>query len=247
MGMVVLRAFAATAEGSEAAAPCLFVIGDSTAAAYPAERYPLTGWAQVLPRYFDPALLRVADRARSGRSSKSFIEEGAWAAVLAEVKAGDYVLIQFGHNDSKAQDPKRYTEPRGTYLDFLRQYIDDTRAKGATPLLATSINRNTWTEGVFQDSNGDYPPAMRELAKESGVPLIDLHQRTRELIEKLGPVEAAGLFMNLDAGVWPRYPEGKEDNTHLQEKGAHAVAKLFVEEVRRIELSFAHAVLGPAS
>lgn len=245
--LLLASVMAAGITAAEKPTPTMFIIGDSTAAAYPAERAPLTGWAQVLPQYFDAALLRVEDRARSGRSSKSFLEEGAWAAVLEEVQAGDYVLIQFGHNDSKVEDPKRHTDPRGSYLKYLRRYIDETRAKGATPLLVTPINRNTWTEGAFRDTHGDYPPAMRELAEEVEVPLVDMHRLTREFLERVGPAEAAGLFMNLAPGQWPHYAAGQEDNTHLQEKGAHAIAKLFVAEVRRMGLPFAHAVLLPAN
>jgi lysophospholipase L1-like esterase len=217
--------------------PTIYVIGDSTSAPYPPERHPLHGWAQVLQEYFDPARLRVDDRAKGGRSSKSFYDEGSWAPIREALRPGDWVFIQFAHNDQKEDDPNRFTDPATTFPEHLRRYVDETRAAGAQPVLLTPINRNRWaSKRVMEDTHGDYPDATRKLAKEMGVPLIDLHKLTRKRFTRLGPERSAKLFLNLAPGEHPNYPEGKEDNTHLQENGAHEVCALAIKGIKRLPL-----------
>ncbi|GMV95183.1 MAG: hypothetical protein AMXMBFR82_49610 [Candidatus Hydrogenedentota bacterium] len=207
--------------------PRLYVIGDSTAASYPDDRHPLTGWAQVLQDYFDPACIVVDNRARSGRSSKSFLEEGAWTPIREALNPGDYVFIQFGHNDQKQEDSARYTDPATTYRAFLQQYVQETRDAGAIPVLLTSINRNGWNEsGEFVDSMSAYPDAVRVLARDLETPLIDLHRLTRERFEAIGPERTRDLFLYLEKGESPNYPDGKVDGTHLCTKGAHEISGL---------------------
>ncbi|MBI5091881.1 MAG: rhamnogalacturonan acetylesterase [Candidatus Hydrogenedentes bacterium] len=219
----------------------LYVIGDSTAASYTPDRAPLTGWAQDLQEYFDATKLIVEDKARSGRSSKSFIEEGAWDSVRDGLKKGDYVFIQFGHNDATKADPKRFTEPETTYREFMKRYVDDARAKGAIPVLVTSINRNQWADDsrTLKEGLGEYPAVTRKLAEDMRVTLIDLEMKTRELFQSLGPEKVKGLFLYLKKGESPNYPEGKEDSTHLREAGAREVAKLAVAEIRKQNLPIA--------
>ena len=250
--LLCLAMLAAPIAGAEkalrSAPPRLYVVGDSTAAAYPASRHPLTGWAQVLQVYFDAEKLVVVDKAISGRSSKSFRDEGAWAKVQARLKAGDYVMIQFGHNDSKKSDPRRYTEPATSYRRHLKLYVDEARAKGVVPILLTPVHRNSWAEdGRFRDTHGEYPAVVRRLAEEFGIPLIDLHTLTRALFERLGPGKTKRLFMNLNAKVWPNYLEGYSDNTHFQEQGAHAICRLLVSELLLMGLPLRDALLPPAS
>jgi lysophospholipase L1-like esterase len=217
---------------ADGARPTLYVIGDSTAAAYPQERYPLFGWAQVLPYYFDTGRIAIQDRAISGRSSKSFWDEGAWTPIREALQPGDFVFIQFGHNDEKSEDPRRYTDPATTYREFLARYIDDARAAGANPILLTPIHRNGWTTpNHLKDSHGAYPDAVRALARERAVPLIDLHARTGRLFERLGQDRTTQLFINLPAGLYPNYPEGKPDNTHLKETGAYAISALAIDGI----------------
>jgi lysophospholipase L1-like esterase len=214
--------------------PVLYVIGDSTAAAYPPSRYPLFGWAQVLDHYFDTSRITINDRAISGRSAKSFYDEGHWETLRDSLKPGDFVFIQFGHNDQKKQDPKRYTEPYGTYTEYLKRYIDDTRKAGASPVLLTSINRNSWDNPTeLRDSLGDYPDAVRRLARAEKLPLIDLHRLTERHFQKLGQERSTRLFINLPPGLYPNYPEGKPDNTHLQEQGAYVISELAVKAIRK--------------
>jgi lysophospholipase L1-like esterase len=204
----------------------IHVIGDSTASIYGSDLYPRTGWGQVLGDYYSPACAVVNDKALSGRSSKSFYDEGAWTPVRDALVEGDFVLIQFGHNDEKSDDPTRYTDPQTTYKQYLTTYITDARARNATPVLLTPINRNNWNGTTLKDTHGDYPPAMRELASDLDVALIDLTALTKMYFESLGPETTSDLFMNLDPGEFPNYPDGNSDNTHLREAGARVIAEL---------------------
>jgi lysophospholipase L1-like esterase len=224
--------FSAIAIAQAPAPITLYVIGDSTASMYKPDRSPRMGWAQVLQEFFDPGKLVVDDRALSGRSSKSFVDEGAWAKVEAALKPGDNVFIQFGHNDSKKDDPKRFTDPATTYRKYLKDFADAARAKGAVPVIVTSINRYRFKgEHEVVDTLGDYPVAARESAKELGTPLIDLHMLTKDLFESLGQAKTKELFMYLEKGKYPNYPDGVEDGTHLQEKGARAISALVAKAI----------------
>jgi lysophospholipase L1-like esterase len=230
----VLSAFPGLALGTDPPETLrrMYVIGDSTAAAYGPERFPLTGWAQVLQRYFDPNQLQVVDKAVSGRSSKSYWEEGRWDEVKGTLKKGDYVVVQFGHNDAKQKDPKRFTDPETTYKQYLNRYVDDIQAAGAIPILATSINRNVWKEdGTLEHTLGEYPVVVRALARERSVFLVDMTRLTRMLFEKLGPEKTTKLFMNLEPGQYEHYPEGRSDNTHLTMQGAESISKVFIDDL----------------
>ena len=215
------------------------MIGDSTMSVYASNLLPRMGWGQPLGASFGPACAVVSDKALSGRSSKSFFDEGAWTPVKNALKAGDYVLIQFGHNDEKTDDPARYTEPQTTYKQYLTTYITDTRAKQATPLLLTPINRNGWSGTTLKDSHGLYPAAVRELAASLKVELIDLTALTKAYFERIGQAETAKLFLILTAGQSPNYPDGVTDNTHLQEKGALAIGQLAMADAYKQKLPLA--------
>ena len=242
MATLCLAAFAGAAEKGPIT---LHVIGDSTAAPNAPDRYPRMGWAQVLQDWFDPAGVLVSDKAKGGRSSKSFLEEGSWAPIRDALKPGDYVFIQFGHNDSK-DDPARRTDPDTTYKQFLKTYVDDTRARGAFPVILTPINRNTWTEdGRLADFLGAYPQAARDAARELRVPLIDLTALTKSRMEALGPDKAKDLFMRLDKGQYPNFPDGAQDNTHLQEKGAREICRMVAADIRAQRLPLDRFVVEP--
>jgi lysophospholipase L1-like esterase len=191
------------------------------------------GWAQPLQEYYAAACATVQDKALSGRSSKSFYDEGDWTPIKNALRAGDTVIIQFGHNDEKSDDPTRYTDPFTTYEQYLTDYIDDTRAKGATPILATSINRNDWSNGVLQDTHGNYPVAMRQLAAAKQVALVDATALTKAYFTKIGQTATTALFMDLAPGQFPNYPNGNTDDTHLQDKGAHVVAQMILADMYR--------------
>ncbi|MCW3785596.1 rhamnogalacturonan acetylesterase [Plebeiibacterium sediminum] len=220
----------------------IFMIGDSTMANKIPEVYPETGWGQVLPLYFD-TLTTIHNHAVNGRSSKSFIGEGRWQVVLDSLKAGDYLLIQFGHNDQKIKSPDRYTEPYGEYTDNLKKYINESRAKGAKPILLTSIVRRKFNEdGTLVDTHTDYPPAMRKVAEEMNVPLIDLQAMTANLVESLGDEASKQLYL-WDPNTSERFPEGRKDDTHLCVEGAKKVAGLAVKGLsEKDEVLSAHII-----
>jgi lysophospholipase L1-like esterase len=220
--------------------PALHLVGDSTMADKPTEPpNPERGWGQLFPQLFkEPA--RIVNHAVNGRSTKSFRDEGRWANVLSQLETGDFVLIEFGHNDEKKADPKRYAAPDTDFKDNLRRFVREVRAKGATPLLATPINRRTFDkQGHLAETHGAYPGAMRAVATEEGVPLIDLHRLSRPLLENLGPEDSKKIFVWTKPGEYTRYPDGRQDDIHLNEKGALLIAQLAASEIRAQKLSLA--------
>jgi lysophospholipase L1-like esterase len=217
--------------------PTVYIIGDSTASIYDSDLYPRMGWAQPLQDFFAPACATISDKALSGRSSKSFWDEGAWTPIKNALRAGDYVLIQFGHNDEKTDDAARGTDPFTSFKDYLSKYLDDTQAKGATPILLTPIQRNNWSGTTVKDTHGDYPVAMRQLAESRKVALVDATALTKSYFERIGQAATTKLFMVLAAGEFPNYPDGNTDNTHLQEKGARIVAQMILADLSRQNLA----------
>jgi lysophospholipase L1-like esterase len=216
----------------------IYTIGDSTMANKDPEKNPEHGWGQVLSRFFNDQII-IDNRAKNGRSSKSFMTEGLWTEVLSNIKEGDYVFIQFGHNDSKT-DSARHTDPRTTYRTILIQYIKETQGKGAHPVLLTSIVRRKFDSVAnLEDTHGEYLLVVRKLAKEMNIPLIDMEQKSRKLIEKLGPEESKKLFMWLEPGSYENYPKGLKDDTHLNELGATQIAQLAVEGIKELNLDIA--------
>ena len=228
--MLLLPAAEALAEGPVT----LYTIGDSTMAPNtkcdedPGD--PGRGWADPLQQCFDPAQLVVRNCAVSGRSTKSFIDEGRWQKVLDRIVPGDLLLIQFGHNDAKKSDPKRYTDPETTFKENLRRFVNEARGKGATPILATSIVRRQFgKDGTLRDSHGRYVPAAAEVAAELNVPLVDMNRLTGELVLKYGPEESKKLYLYVEPNVAERFPDGNADDTHLCIRGAEEFAALFAE------------------
>lgn len=232
---IVLGALSLAVCAAQAAPPVtLYTIGDSTMAPNrkcdedPGD--PGRGWVEPLQRFFDPARLRVCNCAVSGRSSKSFLDEGRWQRVVDRLVTGDLVLIQFGHNDAKRADPRRYTDPETTFRENLRRFVRETRARGATPLIATPIVRRLFSaDGSLRDSHGRYVPAAAEVAAELDVPLVDLHALTAERVRSYGPERSKALYLYVEPGVAERFPDGNADDTHLCLRGAEEFAALFVE------------------
>lgn len=209
----------------------LFLVGDSTMANKPLiPPNPERGWGQMLPMYFKPGL-RLENLAVNGRSSKSFLDQGRWQDVLKRLKTGDFVIIQFGHNDSK-KDAARFTEPFGSYRQNLERYVRETRQHQATPILATPVVRRSFNkDGQLQDTHGDYPKAMRQVAADQHVPLLDLTRRSGELIARLGPELSKKLYNTAAAGEYENYPDGLKDDTHFNALGATRICDLAVEEI----------------
>ncbi|CAM4372082.1 rhamnogalacturonan acetylesterase [Paenibacillus tarimensis] len=209
--------------------------GDSTMSEYGPEEAPRAGWGQMLQEFVQ-SHVSVRNKAMSGRSSKSFIDEGRLEDLLSGVQAGDYILIQFGHNDAKS-DEQRRTDPYGSYQQCLERYLLGASGREAQAILITSVERRKFnSDGLLEHTHGDYPAAMEELARKRGIPLLDLRELTGRLYERLGPEESKRLFMWLEPGVHPNYPEGVHDDTHFSELGARMVAALAAEGLYRLGL-----------
>ena len=227
----------------------VYLIGDSTMADYsdnydPGKdymktRYPVMGWGQVFQEQMTPPHLKdlkhivktdtvvVDDRARGGRSTRTFFEEGRWSSVYHDLKEGDLVLMQFGHNDAAENKPERYVNVEG-YKEYLRLFVHQTRQKGGIPVILTPVNRNyPWEDGKLQNVHGEYYTAAVEVAEELDTYLIDLTQRSMDhFTEKGKDYVTKTYFMNFGPGIYEAYPEGSSDNTHFQPEGAKAVAQL---------------------
>ncbi|MFP4542147.1 MAG: GDSL-type esterase/lipase family protein [Opitutales bacterium] len=217
--------------------PHLFLAGDSTMAEKaPPPDNPERGWGEALP-FFMAETLVVDNRALNGRSSLSFRTEGHWDRLLADLRPGDAVLIQFGHNDQKAQDSSRYAAPETAYRDHLERFIREVREKGAQPLLATSIVRRRFGEnGRLEPTHGHYPRVVREVAAATSTPLIDLQAATAEAVAALGPEASRAWYHWPTPGHFARFPEGTQDDTHLSLLGATQIVQLAVEQLRALDL-----------
>lgn len=235
IGIVLCIIFSATAvSAQERCEITLYLIGDSTLADKPyTGSNPEKGWGQVFPLYFK-AGIHIENHAVNGRSTKSFRDEGRWKVVQEKLVPGDYVLIEFGHNDQKKNAPDRYAEADTGYRENLERYIKETLAKGARPILATPISRRSFDEhGKLTDTHGRYSEVVREVARENNIPLLDMHQRTVEVLEQFGVEKSKELFLHYRSGDYEQFPEGRQDNTHLSPTGAFKVADLAVEALRK--------------
>jgi DNA sulfur modification protein DndE len=222
----------------------IHLIGDSTMANKPVEANPEYGWGQMLQEFFSEKA-QVINYAVNGRSSKSFIDEGRWQTVLDSLRAGDYVFIQFGHNDEKEYDSTRYAAPHGEYKDNLEKFVRESRAKGSIPVLLTPIVRRRFDEqGQFYGTHGDYPDVVRNVAADMNVSLIDMNKLSRELIINEGVEGSKRIYIFVKPGQYPRFHEGREDNTHFCEYGARQMAKLAVQEIKAQNIKLTNYLLN---
>lgn len=199
------------------------------------EKNPEHGWAQVLQPFFTDKIV-IENKAVNGRSTKSFINEKRWDSVYKKLKKGDYVLIEFGHNDEKIEDSTRYTNPHTSYRYNLIRFIKETREKGAFPVLLTSIARRNFNEkGVLVPTHGDYPLETRLTAQEYKVPFIDMEHYTEKLEQSYGPEKSKELHLHFKAGESPYYEKDKADDTHLSLKGAQSIAQIFVDQLKLLK------------
>ncbi|WP_194139352.1 rhamnogalacturonan acetylesterase [Flavobacterium hungaricum] len=214
----------------------LYTIGDSTMAnKKDADRNPEHGWAQVLQPFFKEDIV-VVNKAVNGRSTKSFINEKRWDSIYKKLKKGDYVFIEFGHNDEKIEDSTRYTNPHTAYRYNLIKFVKESRAKGAIPVLLTSIARRNFNEkGVLIPTHGDYPLETRLVSQEYKVPFIDLEYYTELLEQSYGPEQSKQLHLHFKAGENPYYDKDKADDTHLSLLGATTIAQLVVNQIKLLE------------
>lgn len=222
----------------------IFYAADSTVAQNNIFSYPQTGIGQALPLFLKREYI-VHNHAINGRSTKSFIDEKRLASISEEIREGDFLFIQFGHNDEKKEDPSRYTEPFGSFQDNLKKFIDVAREHNAYPLLITPLYRRKFDENglLIESSHGDYPEAMKQFGKKHAVPVIDLCELSQKLLMKTGDENSKQWFMNFPSGQYPNYPEGKEDNTHLRYEGAICFAGIIAEELKKLGGIYADLLL----
>ena len=211
----------------------IFMIGDSTMANKDlkggnTER----GWGEMLPGFLS-SKFQVDNHAQNGRSTRSFINEGRWSVVLSKIKKGDYVFIQFGHNDEKP-DTVRHTDPETTFKANLERFVNDARDKGGIPVLFNSIARRNFVKGVLTDTHGAYREVPAEVARELNVPYIDANKLTSDWLENLGDVPSRKYFMWVDSMTQACCPHGREDNTHLNIQGGRKVAGMLIDAVGKI-------------
>ena len=215
----------------------IFIAGDSTAAIKLPEKRPETGWGEMLPQHFDEKKVLVDDRAQNGRSTKTFISEGRWQAILDAMQPGDYVFVQFGHNDESKDKGERYTPP-DDFRKNLTRFVEDVRVKKGHIVLMTPVARRKFDkDGKLVDTHGEYPDIVRAVAKEQKVPLIDMLRKTQDLLTRYAAEGSRTLFLQLKPGESSNYPKGIEDNTHFNPTGATEVAKLAVEGIREEKLA----------
>ena len=216
--------------------PTLFLIGDSTMANKDnPDKNPEHGWGQVLPQFMTTEI-EIQNHAMNGRSSKSFRTEGRWDKVEKQLKKGDYVIIQFGHNDQKLKDSTKFTNPYTQYRANLERYVKETRAKGATPILMTSIVRRNFNEnGVLLDTHTSYPLVVRLVADDMKVPFVDMQLLTEQMEIAYGPERSKLLHLHFKAGENEYYTKDKDDDTHLSTLGAETVAKLALKSLKLLK------------
>lgn len=217
----------------------LHLAGDSTMSEKLSQKRPETGWGEKLQQFFDPEKIKIVNHAKNGRSTRTFIAEGLWDGILRNLSPGDYVLIQFGHNDASPQKVDRYTPP-ADYQANLARFVAEVRERKAHPILMTPIVRRRFNErGEFLDSHGEYPQLVRSIASQHNVPLIDMQRKSEELLRRYGVEESRKFFLQLRPGENSNYPAGIEDNTHFNDHGAQVMAQLVIEGIKELKLALA--------
>lgn len=210
--------------------PTIHLAGDSTVTDQPSGHFPYTGWGQMIGLFLESSIA-VANYACSGRSSKSFIQEGRLNRIEKKLRKGDFLLVQFAHNDEKENDGG--TDPSTTYPAYLKQYIDVARRHEAHPVLIAPMHRRVYeTDGSIRNTHGDYIEAMRQLALKEDVPFVDLASLSKAYFEELGEEQSKQVFLWTEPGQYEYLPEGSQDNTHFSEFGAIAIAKLVAQGIQ---------------
>lgn len=220
----------------------VWLIGDSTMSIKDTRAFPETGWGMPFVYFFD-STIRVDNRAKNGRSTRTFIEEGLWKPVVENLAEGDYVFIQFGHND-EVETKKSYTT-KEQFTTNLKRYVNDTRAKKAIPILLTPVARRKFDSvGKIVGTHDTYAELVRVVAREQNVPLIDLDKKGQALMQEMGVESSKYLFNHLRPGEHPNYPDGKIDDTHFSELGARKIAQIVLAEVKNLKLELANHIIG---
>jgi len=220
----------------------VWLIGDSTMSVKETKTYPETGWGMPFVYFFD-STVKVDNRAQNGRSTRTFMQENRWQPVVDALQEGDYVFVQFGHNDEVSTKKSYTTEEE--FKKNLVKYITDTRSKKAIPVLLTPVARRLFDSlGNVKGTHDVYAQIVRNVAKENNVPLIDLDKKGQELLQALGVEKSKLLFNQLAPGEHPNYPQGKEDNTHFNELGARMIAQIVLKEIKELHLELVERVVS---
>lgn len=222
----------------------IFLAGDSTMSIKETKAYPETGWGMPFVYFWD-STVTIINRAKNGRSTKTFINEGLWRSITDEAGEGDYVFIQFGHNDESPDKKERYATP-DTFKMNLTRFVAETRARKAIPVLFTPVSRRKFdTTGTALETHKEYSAYVKEVAAKENVLLIDLDVKSRELYQQFGKGDSKLLFLQLKPGEHPNYPDGKEDNTHFNELGARLIAQLILKEIKTLMPDLAERIVVP--
>lgn len=220
----------------------VWMAGDSTMSVKDVKAYPETGWGMPFAYFFD-STVTVENRARNGRSTRTFITEKRWQAIMDSLQEGDYVFIQFGHNDEVKEKVGSYTTPE-EYRANLARFVTETRNKKGYPVLLTPVSRRRFdSTGRAIETHEQYSNLVRVLAKELNVPLIDHDKISQQLLQQFGAESSKLLFLQLQPGQHPNYPNGKDDNTHFNELGARLMAELVLKEIRAMKLELAERIV----
>jgi lysophospholipase L1-like esterase len=223
----------------------IFLAGDSTIAPKETKAFPETGWGMPFVHFWD-STITVVNRAKNGRSTKTFLSEGLWKSITDELKEGDYVLIQFGHNDESVEKKERYATP-DTFKMNLTRFINETKERKAIPVLLTPVSRRKFDkENNAVETHKEYSALARDVAKETGALFIDLDEKSRSLYQQFGPENSKWLFLQLQPGEHPNYPDGKNDNTHFSEMGARLIAQLVLKELKALNIELTERIFIPA-
>jgi lysophospholipase L1-like esterase len=219
----------------------VYLAGDSTMANKAVKAFPETGWGMPFNAFFD-STVTVKNIARNGQSTKSFIADGSWASIANNLSAGDYVLIQFGHND-EVPSKANYTKPEN-FTANLARFVNETRAKKANPILITPVARRKFdSSGHIVGTHEAYSALVRRVADSLHVPLIDLDRESQALFQRFGPEDSKYFFDYLTPGENPNYPDGKKDDTHFSELGARKVAEMVLADIKTLNLELAQRIV----
>jgi lysophospholipase L1-like esterase len=222
----------------------IWLCGDSTMSIKEKKAYPETGWGMPFIYFWD-STVKVENLAKNGRSTKTFISEKLWQKVVDNAQEGDYVFIQFGHNDEAKDKGERYATP-DTFKMNLTKFITEARARKAIPVLFTPVSRRKFDEsGRALETHKEYAAYVKEVAGKEKVLFIDLDTKSRELYQQFGKENSALLFLQLKPGEHPNYPDGREDNTHFNELGARLIAQLVLSEIKSLVPDLADKIIKP--
>ncbi|KAA9038047.1 rhamnogalacturonan acetylesterase [Ginsengibacter hankyongi] len=218
----------------------VYLIGDSTMADKEVKAYPETGWGMPFHYFFD-STVTVENRAKNGRSTRSFIAEGRWQPVVDNLHEGDYVLIQFGHND-EVPTKRSYTTP-GDFIANLEKFVNESRSKKAIPVLITPVARRKFdSTGKIEETHAAYTQLVKNVAKKLDVPLIDLDEESQQLVQQFGSETSKYLYNYLSPGENPHYPEGRSDDTHFSELGARKMAEIVLHNIKNLQFELAERI-----